>query len=210
MKIVFRILLNFLPLFLWICFLIRLRQKPLLVAISVFLGIFIFLPCSFLQTVISPFFDNLKKQALGFFLYSIVVNGFLEEGSKFLPTLIFRKNSRKDFVFLAGTLGISLACFENLMYFLRFSGEYFFLRILFTLPLHLSCSLLTALIFTNKEKFRRIPFFHGMMIHGFFNFFAFFGGFFHIFSALTVLFSSFFVYKQCASLVCKRKSLTNE
>ena len=123
--------------------------------------------------MISPFFDNLKNRALGFFIYSIVVNGFLEEGSKFLPTLFFKNKSRKDFVFLAGTLGISLACFENLMYFLRFSGEYFFLRILFTLPLHLSCSLLTALIFTNKEKFRPFPFLHGMIIHGFFNFFAF-------------------------------------
>lgn len=200
--------MNFLPLFLWICFLVRHRQKPLFVALAVFLGIFVFLPCSVLQTLISPFFADLKKYALGFLLYSIAVNGFLEEGSKFIPTLIFRKKPRKDLVLFAGTLGVSLACFENLVYFFRSSGENFFLRILFTLPLHLACSLITALIFTKNEKFRRLPFFPGMMIHAFFNFFSFFGGFFYIFSALTVLLSSFLAFKQCVPLLAEKKRMS--
>ncbi|MGN0729484.1 PrsW family glutamic-type intramembrane protease [Treponema sp.] len=138
---------------------------------AVFLGLFSVVPIAVIQ-----FFLDIKADSLfSILLKSILINGFVEEFIKMIFLFLFpcKKMSLKVFFACALLSGLSIGCFETLVYIA--SGIHRLeLRFFTAVVIHSCCAGLSSLfVFNIKNGSVRIyPFVLSVLLHGVYNYFA--------------------------------------
>ena len=199
------IILCFVPIiigFLTLTFLYKINIIHQLLALL--FGLVAVLPISLVQYILPtlPFLENYP--VVHTFLRSLLIYGFIEELFKtiFILPLPKKDYSAFEFMLLSFFLGLSLGCFESVVYLFdhiqiannrgaQIMLAQIFTRILTTDLLHMACTGLCGLfIYTAKEKTPKIQFFvWAFLLHGLYDFFAGFTNSLKIFSLIVVLLS---------------------
>lgn len=164
---------------------------------SCIIGLVAIIPISFIQSLFAG--RNYGDGFFELFVFILITNGIIEECVKLLVLFLFPKDRMNDvsFVFAAVMSGLSLGCFETIIYSID-SPSLIFVRLLTSVILHGVCSGLSCffIIFLKKNilSFRGI--FAAVMIHSLYNFFLYQGGFIRWFSLVCILlgFVKCFVY----------------
>lgn len=170
--------------------------------IAVLIGLAAVIPISFIQF----FFPNipfLVQYPIWHTVFkSIIVYGFIEEFIKMIFAFLLpnKKLDTLNFLFLAFLTGLSLGCFESVVYFLEHLQNanskgaellysQIFLRIFTSDIIHLTCAGLSGLfICTVRQKAAKPSIFViSVLLHGFYDFFAGFSNFFRFFSFVVVI-----------------------
>ena len=206
MDLVLPVILCFMPLILCIALFCLLFQIKLIHQITaVLLGLGAILPISLIQFFM-PEIPLFSGSSLAFvFLKSFLLYGLIEEiiSFAFLFLLPHKNYSRKNFLFLAFIIGLSLGCFESLVYFLdhlqksNALGGVLLYKPIFTRMftadlLHTFCAgLLGLFIFEKRNSNPHVSIIvTTVFIHGLYDFFAGFHNFFWIFSIAVILFAA--------------------
>lgn len=212
MMLVLPILVCFVPLILLFCILcfgFKLKATHLLV--SLLAGLICVLPVSVIQYFagMAPFFTN--QNLLSVLLKSLVLYGLIEELCKLIMILFIpgTKNTNtsgaRDFLLLSFFFGLSLGCFESVIYFLdhlqkstSIGGELLyrpvFVRMFTSDLLHLFTAGLIGLYMFEKRRPEGEGHFFlvilAVLIHGVYDFFAGFSNSFSYFSLAVILFAA--------------------
>lgn len=186
------IFLCFVPLILAIAlFSIAFKIKITHQLIAVLLGLAAVLPISFLQYFIPDFSALFKSPILFSLIKSLLIYGLIEEAFKtllLLPVphkLYDEANQCRDFIFLSFIMGLSLGCFESVVYYfdhLQIANSrgatllygQIAVRIFTSDIIHLTCTGLCGMfIYSIRHKERRISLFiTAVVLHGIYDFFA--------------------------------------
>lgn len=186
------IFLCFVPLILAIAlFSIAFKIKITHQLIAVLLGLAAVLPISFLQYFIPDFSALFKSPILFSLIKSLLIYGLIEEAVKtllLLPVphkLYDEANQCRDFIFLSFIMGLSLGCFESVVYYfdhLQIANSrgatllygQIAVRIFTSDIIHLTCTGLCGMfIYSIRHKERRISLFiTAVVLHGIYDFFA--------------------------------------
>ena len=153
-------------------------------------GLFSLIPITFIQFFILslPIFT---AQTIGAVLVTaIIFNGLIEETVKMLCMLLLPYKKQSFPAFFCQTLicGLSLGCFETIIYL--FAGfQEIGLRLVTAVVIHTFCAGLSGCYLWSfrKKSPRTMPFVYAAALHGVYNFFAGFTGFFWWFSVLAIL-----------------------
>ena len=170
--------------------------------VAVLIGLLTVIPISFIQFFL-PDIPFLLQFPLWHTLFkSLVIYGFVEELIKMLMTVLLphKKSSTLQFLFLAFLMGISLGCFESVVYFLdhlqkanakgaQLLYSQIFMRIFTSDIIHLTCAGLGGLFVVScrQKKVKVSIFVFSVILHGFYDFFAGFANFFKYFSFIVIL-----------------------
>ena len=170
--------------------------------VAVLIGLLTVIPISFIQFFL-PDIPFLLQFPLWHTLFkSLVIYGFVEELIKMLMTVLLphKKSSTLQFLFLAFLMGISLGCFESVVYFLdhlqkanakgaQLLYSQIFMRIFTSDIIHLTCAGLGGLFVVScrQKKVKVSIFVFSVILHGFYDFFAGFANFFRFFSIIVIL-----------------------
>ena len=170
--------------------------------VAVLIGLLTVIPISFIQFFL-PDIPFLLQFPLWHTLFkSLVIYGFVEELIKMLMTVLLphKKSSTLQFLFLAFLMGISLGCFESVVYFLDHLQKantrgaqllygQIFMRIFTSDIIHLTCAGLGGLFVVScrQKKVKVSIFVFSVILHGFYDFFAGFANFFKYFSFIVIL-----------------------
>lgn len=196
----------FVPLAVLFCILLfgfKLKSVHLLLALL--MGLISVLPISVIQFFSGylPFFRAHTLSAV--LLKSVLLYGMIEELIKFGLTfpLPHKDYSERDFLFLAFFMGLSLGCFESVIYYLdhfqmsrNLGGVLQYKPVLirmFTSDLiHMFCSGLLGLFVWEKRNrdIRLFLIFMAVILHGLYDFFAGFSNNFRFFSFAVILFAA--------------------
>jgi len=203
-------ILCFVPLLFAFClftFVFKLKISHQLLAIL--LGLIIVFPISVIQYVVptTNVFQNMP--IVGTMLKSLIIYGLVEELFKtivLVPVLstksIKEEYSALQLLFLSFLLGLSLACFESLVYLFdrlqiannkgaQLLYHHIFLRIFTSDLIHMSCAGLCGLFVISKRynnnKSKISYLFLAILLHGIYDFFAGFQNNLKYFSYLVVL-----------------------
>ena len=203
-------ILCFVPLLFAFClftFIFKLKISHQLLA--VLLGLAIVFPISVIQYVVptTNVFQNMP--IVGTMLKSLIIYGLVEELFKtivLVPVLstksIKEEYSALQLLFLSFLLGLSLACFESLVYLFdrlqiannkgaQLLYHHIFLRIFTSDLIHMSCAGLCGLFVISKRynnnKSKISYLFLAILLHGIYDFFAGFQNNLKYFSYLVVL-----------------------
>ena len=203
-------ILCFVPLLFAFClftFVFKLKISHQLLAIL--LGLAIVFPISVIQYVVptTNVFQNMP--IVGTMLKSLIIYGLVEELFKtivLVPVLstksIKEEYSALQLLFLAFLLGLSLACFESLVYLFdrlqiannkgaQLLYHHIFLRIFTSDIIHMTCAGLCGLFVISKRynnnKSKISYLFLAILLHGIYDFFAGFQNNLKYFSYLVVL-----------------------
>ena len=204
------LILCFVPLLFAFClftFVFKLKISHQLLAIL--LGLAIVFPISVIQYVVptTNVFQNMP--IVGTMLKSLIIYGLIEELFKtivLVPVLstksIKEEYSALQLLFLAFLLGLSLACFESLVYLFdrlqiannkgaQLLYHHIFLRIFTSDLIHMSCAGLCGLFVISKRynnnKSKISYLFLAILLHGIYDFFAGFQNNLKYFSYFVVL-----------------------
>ena len=181
---------------------IKAKIKATHTLLACLFGLIAVLPISFLQFFIPGFEHYFTSVVLYSLLKSFVLYGLIEEILKMvlLLPLPHKNYSVKNFLLLSFIMGLSLACFESLVYFLEHLQTaasrgadllYFqiFLRIFTTDIIHMVCTGLAGLfVFSVRNKVKKVsPLIWAVVLHGLYDFFAGFNSNFKYFSIAVLL-----------------------
>lgn len=159
---------------------------------SIFFGLLTIIPITCLQYFLhrTIFFDELNLSHR--FLSALLMNGIIEETLKmlFIYFIPCKKKSLKSFVLTAILFGLSLGCFETIIYYIT-GTIHIGLRLITSVIIHSLCSGLLGIFIwaTSNDKRLFKPFFTAVVCHGLYNFFANFSGFFWWFSIFVILYT---------------------
>ncbi len=166
--------------------------------LSCFLGLLALIPIALIQHFIYneviplPVFTGSLGVSLVFLLFKyILVTGLVEEGIKMLLMFVLpvRKNNVKpaEFFCYAVLCGLSLACYESLIYLI--GGKNWQMRQFTAVPLHVVCAGLSGLfVYCAKNKVSMFSsFVFAVLFHGVYNYFASRDGFIFAFSIIVLL-----------------------
>ena len=203
-------ILCFVPLLFAFClftFIFKLKISHQLLAIL--LGLAIVFPISVIQYVVptTNVFQNMP--IVGTMLKSLIIYGLVEELFKtiVLVPVLSTKSIKEEYsaiqlLFLSFLLGLSLACFESLVYLFdrlqiannkgaQLLYHHIFLRIFTSDLIHMSCAGLCGLFVISKRynnnKSKISYLFLAILLHGIYDFFAGFQNNLKYFSYLVVL-----------------------
>ena len=203
-------ILCFVPLLFAFClftFIFKLKISHQLLAIL--LGLIIVFPISVIQYVVptTNVFQNMP--IVGTMLKSLIIYGLVEELFKtiVLVPVLSTKSIKEEYsaiqlLFLSFLLGLSLACFESLVYLFdrlqiannkgaQLLYHHIFLRIFTSDLIHMSCAGLCGLFVISKRynnnKSKISYLFLAILLHGIYDFFAGFQNNLKYFSYLVVL-----------------------
>ena len=203
-------ILCFVPLLFAFClftFVFKLKISHQLLA--VLLGLAIVFPISVIQYVVptTNVFQNMP--VVGTMLKSLIIYGLVEELFKtiVLVPVLSTKSIKEEYsaiqlLFLSFLLGLSLACFESLVYLFdrlqiannkgaQLLYHHIFLRIFTSDLIHMSCAGLCGLFVISKRynnnKSKISYLFLAILLHGIYDFFAGFQNNLKYFSYLVVL-----------------------
>ena len=169
--------------------------------VAVLIGLLTVIPISFIQFFLPDIPFLLKFPLWNTLFKSLVIYGFVEELIKMFMTVLLphKKSSTLQFLFLAFLMGISLGCFESVVYFLdhlqkanakgaQLLYSQIFMRIFTSDIIHLTCAGLGGLFVVScRQKKAKISLFiFSVMLHGFYDFFAGFANFFKYFSIIVI------------------------
>ena len=159
--------------------------------IAILLGLAAVLPISFLQYFIPDFSALFKSPILFSLIKSLLIYGLIEEAFKTLlllpgPHKLYDEaNQCRDFIFLSFIMGLSLGCFESVVYYfdhLQIANSrgatllygQIAVRIFTSDIIHLTCTGLCGMfIYSIRHKERRISLFiTAVVLHGIYDFFA--------------------------------------
>ena len=204
------LILCFVPLLFAFClftFVFKLKISHQLLAIL--LGLIIVFPISVIQYVVptTNIFQNMP--IVGTMLKSLIIYGLVEELFKtiVLVPVLSTKSIKEEYsaiqlLFLSFLLGLSLACFESLVYLFdrlqiannkgaQLLYHHIFLRIFTSDLIHMSCAGLCGLFVISKRynnnKSKISYLFLAILLHGIYDFFAGFQNNLKYFSYLVVL-----------------------
>ena len=186
------IFLCFVPLILAIAlFSIAFKIKITHQLIAVLLGLAAVLPISFLQYFIPDFSALFKSPILFSLIKSLLIYGLIEEAFKtilLLPVphkLYDEANQCRDFIFLSFIMGLSLGCFESVVYYfdhLQIANSrhatllygQIAVRIFTSDIIHMMCTGLCGLfIYSCRNKPSHVSFLVvAVLLHGIYDFFA--------------------------------------
>lgn len=159
---------------------------------SIFLGLLTIVPITCLQYFLhrTIFFDELNLSHR--FLSALFLNGIVEETLKmlFIYFIPCKNKSLKSFILTAILFGLSLGCFETVIYYIT-GTIHIGLRLFTSVIIHSLCSCLLGIFVwaaSNNEKLIK-PFFTAIITHGLYNFFANFSGFFWWFSIFVIFYT---------------------
>ena len=170
--------------------------------VAVLIGLLTVIPISFIQFFLPDIPFLLKFPLWNTLFKSLVIYGFVEELIKMLMTVLLphKKSSALQFLFLAFLMGISLGCFESVVYFLdhlqkanakgaQLLYSQIFMRIFTSDIIHLTCAGLGGLFVVScrQKKVKVSIFVFSVILHGFYDFFAGFANFFKYFSFIVIL-----------------------
>ena len=170
--------------------------------IAVLIGLLTVIPISFIQFFLPDIPFLLQFPLWNTLFKSLVIYGFVEELIKMLMTVLLphKKSSTLQFLFLAFLMGISLGCFESVVYFLdhlqkanakgaQLLYSQIFMRIFTSDIIHLTCAGLGGLFVVScrQKKVKVSIFVFSVILHGFYDFFAGFANFFKYFSFIVIL-----------------------
>ena len=169
----------FLPLIivLALCFAFQRGVSGRSVFFAVFLGLLAVVPITVLQVVLAgaPVFNN--RRLLALLATALLFNGLVEEGIKILTRFLMRGGgkSKGQFMLLGAIQGLTLGCFETLVYFITGHSN-ILLRLCTAVLIHTACAALSSLTAGSwRQGERNIrPFISAVIVHGAYNFFAFF------------------------------------
>ncbi len=175
---------------------------------AIFIGLVAVIPISFIQFFLPdiPFFVQYPLWHTIF--KSLIIYGFVEELFKMLIalTLPHKKLDTFHFLLLVFVMGLSLGCFESVVYFLDHLQKAnakgaqllygnIFIRIFTSDIIHMMCAGLNGLFLVtfrqkNAQSKPKISlFFISVLLHGFYDFFAGFSNFLKFFSFIVILLS---------------------
>lgn len=173
-----------------ICFLILtfvMNVKITNQLVAILLGLIAVFPISLIQYFLPSLAIFPQNPVLQTLLKSLFIYGLVEETVKmlFIIPIPSKKISELEFLLLAFTMGLTLGCFESLVYFLdhlqmansrgaQLIYTQIFTRILTADLLHMACTGLSGLfIFSCRNKPSKISIFiTAVVLHGFYDFFA--------------------------------------
>ena len=170
--------------------------------VAVLIGLLTVIPISFIQFFLPDIPFLLQFPLWNTLFKSLVIYGFVEELIKMLMTVLLphKKSSTLQFLFLAFLMGISLGCFETVVYFLdhlqkanakgaQLLYSQIFMRIFTSDIIHLTCAGLGGLFVVScrQKKVKVSIFVFSVILHGFYDFFAGFANFFKYFSFIVIL-----------------------
>ena len=144
---------------------------------AVFLGLLAVVPITVLQVVLgrAPVFND--RRLLAILATAFLFNGLVEEGIKLLSLFLIRigGKSRAQFMLLGAMQGLTLGCFETLVYFITGHSN-ILLRLSTAMLIHTACAALSSLtVWSWRQEERNIaPFISAVTVHGAYNFFLFF------------------------------------
>jgi len=178
------------------------KLKLLHQLIAVLIGLLAVLPISLIQFYLPSLIHFNRYPLLQTLFTSIVVYGLIEEVVKmFLIIPMPHKDYTEfNFLLLAFLMGLSLGCFESLVYFFdhlqlaKYRGAQLlyvpiFMRIFTTDVIHFACTGLSGLfIYSWREKNRKISIIiTAVLLHGVYDFFAGFQNNFRWFAIPVIL-----------------------
>ena len=187
------ILICFIPLIIYSAFLlIKKPLTPLHFFLSLLAGLIPLFPIVLIQFFLYklPIFSS--ESMFSLFMTTLICNGIIEEGFKFLGLLILpvKKYSAAQALHASITAGLALGAFEATAYMFLGTGS-ILLRLLTALVIHALCGGLNG-IFLHQIKTQNnysFAFFYSILIHAFHNFFAGLPGAFWYFSLVVILFA---------------------
>lgn len=197
------LILCFIPLiiyFLILTFVFKIKVLHQLIAIL--LGLVAVFPIALIQYFLPDVFSFIEHPLLRTLLKSLIVYGLIEEIIKMLMVIpLPHKNySELKFLLLAFLMGLSLGCFESLVYFLdhlqmaKYRGAdllygLIFTRIFSTDIIHFACTGLGALfIYSCRDKNKKFSILIlAVVLHGLYDFFAGFQNSFKWFAIPVIL-----------------------
>ena len=172
--------------------------------ITILLGLLAVFPISIIQ-YFAPEFLALQRYPIFYsLLKSIILYGFVEEIFKmaFEFAIPHKNHTCFEFLLLAFTFGISLGCFESVVYFLdhlqiansrgaQLLYTQIFARICTSDLIHMACAGLSGLfVYTVRQKHTRPSFLIlAILLHGIYDYFAVSPTFLRYFSIAVVLLS---------------------
>lgn len=206
-QIILPIILCFVPVILGFIVCTKFKINISLSLITILLGLIAVFPIELIQYAIneSKLFNFILPYETAYYVInSLLLYGFLEETFKtlFISFIPSKNYSILQILLLGFLLGLSLASFENLVYFFEYQQKasnrgasliysMIFKRIFLTDILHMACAGLSALfIVTLKDKNLKARwglFVTAILLHGFYDFFAGFKNNLNLFSILVVL-----------------------
>ena len=197
------IALCFIPLivcFVLYTFLFKIRITTQLIAIL--LGLLAVFPISIIQYVLPPFDLIFQNPVLKILIKSILIYGLIEELVKliFLFPIPYKNLSELDFLLLTFLMGLTLGCFESVVYFLDHLQlavsrgatlllSQIFTRIFTSDMIHMSCTGLCGLfLFSCRNKPSKVSvFLTAVILHGVYDFFAGFQNNLRYFSFVVII-----------------------
>lgn len=208
MNIYLSVSLCFIPLVLiFILSVIYSKVKILTSLTAVVLGFLSVIPIVFFQYLLNTYIPKdfiLTNATLYLLLNALIFNGLLEEGVKFgIQFILPAKNIElKQFMALSLIFGITLGCFESVIYLLNHLQEaseknaeliysLIFARMISADLIHTFCAALLGFsVYSIKnKKFYISPVIVAVLTHGIFNFFSYFKNFIQWFAIVVVLFA---------------------
>ncbi len=181
------VLFSFLPLIIFSIFcLFRFHIKISYILLSILLGLVCIFPISIIQYFLSPLLKIVNIGIFSTFVTSILLYGFIEELFKTLFMIpISKKMSLFNFLILSFIFGLSVGCFENIIYFIEklqnansngttLLYSLILLRTFSSVIIHMTCSGLCGMfIYSVSKKNKRIScFVYAILLHGFYDFFV--------------------------------------
>lgn len=182
------------------------KEFALLLQGAVLLGLVALIPATLVQTLWLKLFSGGHFAAgslAGLLVFSILVNGFIEEASKAgcLFFLSSKKISFTAFLLLALVAGLSFSSFETVVYLIN-GAKNLFVRFFTAELLHAMCSVCSAVTVWNIKAKKRGGyswFVCAVLLHGFYNFFYTLGSGFIACAIVCLIASAFYAYKAYAA-----------
>jgi len=170
--------------------------------IAILLGLLAVFPISIIQYVLPPFDLIFQNPVLKILIKSILIYGLIEELVKliFLFPIPYKNLSELDFLLLTFLMGLTLGCFESVVYFLDHLQlavsrgatlllSQIFTRIFTSDMIHMSCTGLCGLfLFSCRNKPSKVSvFLTAVILHGVYDFFAGFQNNLRYFSFVVII-----------------------
>lgn len=194
----------FVPLLAVEIFLFKRHKKDFmpLVQAAVLLGLLALIPATLLQTLafkLPVFARSAQDSLLLLLVYTLVINGFIEETAKSLClfTIPLNKTNYTKFLCLALVAGLSFGCFETVIYLLN-GNKSLVLRLFTSEIIHSACSVCCAVtVYGLKTKTdKNISWWlRAFLLHGCYNFFYTIGSGFKICAFVCLATAAFYAYK---------------
>lgn len=172
--------------------------------VGALLGLMAVLPILFFQFFVGDLRVFNERSFASELVRAIVLSGLVEELWKAVVLFVLpaRKMMLRDFFACAVVAGLSLGCFENAVYFLRYmqmahvtGAQLLYVQIFTRMAtaslIHLSCTGLGGLFVwaAKRRKQEIIALFFAVTSHGLYNFFAMYTTGIKFFSAVPILFA---------------------